>query len=119
MILQTTVTTFMCDGGRVRAEKIEDSDREHQHDFLDEDLDPYPCFDEGAIGGPLTGDICPRCGLAFKKRENVYRHDGDRGKVIEFAAEAKGPEPMYHPECWVDRRSEDEGQKSTNLEEFM
>ena len=71
----------------------------------------------GMMSGVHGGDTCPRCGGALKYTDTAIRFDGMRGEVIDLA-EGDVTVPVYHAQCWVDRQTEIESRKSTELGDF-
>lgn len=97
----------------------EQEDYEHDHQYLNEEYDPYPQFlADGIGGGGYSGDVCPRCGTPLKHNENLVRFDGETGIVMDLATE-DGSVPLYHPQCYQERKAEAEGKELTKLEDFM
>jgi len=101
----------------MKTTKIEELDQEHDHEFLDPELDPYPACDPDLIGGMYGGDCCPRCGEALKIDENVVRFDGEEGVVINLG-EGDVSIPLYHISCYRERMAGSDGQKQGKLEDY-
>lgn len=93
------------DGGKMKADKIEGSGRTHSHEFLIEEVDPYPCFNTDFFSEIHSGDVCPRCGVAIEYSEDVIRFDGERGVPTELATKDFSI-PLYHPKCYRKRKAD-------------
>lgn len=83
------------------------------------DLDDYPSHhaDAASVGGKYAGDVCPYCGVPLKNDEEVLNQDGRRGTIWDLAHDNVAV-PLYHPDCYHERRATIRRMENRSLDEW-
>lgn len=86
-----------------------------------EGVDKYMSYhvDAASLGDYYLGDVCPYCGVPIASTETVVKEDGTRGVLHEMDVIHTVGTPVYHPECWKERRAELNKRTNSALDEYL
>ena len=70
------------------------------------DLDSYPNShpDAASVGDFYMGDVCPFCGVPVSLDSELVNIHGERGAGWDISPD-DDPIPIYHPDCWTERKA--------------